>query len=195
MSHEPLGQVIAVETWQQRTTIGISKVWNANPEFLYVWTSLLVLLCKMLVVIYTVKVVYSFVCRKCSTSCCIGDALMNPLNLWCIILLSHNGYPMFCVATGLKRHDVYLLHCCLIRLYVVLNPERFVLHVCHSFYCLIWQTQLKKFTFNVARTHAHAHTFVPVRFAERLVYSIPGRCNMTQNFIPLRLISFQWAAW
>lgn len=84
----------------------------------------------MLVVFYTVKILYSCVCMKCSTSYSIGDALTNQLNLSCMILLSHNGYlGVFCIATGIKHHDIYLLQCCLIRLYVVLNPERFFLHV------------------------------------------------------------------
>jgi hypothetical protein len=84
----------------------------------------------MFVVFYTVKIVYICVCINCSTSYCLGDALTNPLNV-CIILLSHNGYLLiFCIAKGIKHHDIYLLQCCLICLYVVLNPERFFLHIC-----------------------------------------------------------------
>ena len=85
----------------------------------------------MFVVFYTVKILYICVFMNCSTSYCLGDTLqIHGMCDVCNILLSHNGYLLiFCITKGLKCHDMYLLQCCLICLYIVLNPERFFLHI------------------------------------------------------------------
>ena len=155
---------------------------------------------------------------NCSTSYCLGDALqIHGMCDVCIILLSHNGYLLiFCITKGLKCHDMYLLQCCLICLYIVLNPERFFLHI-----YVIPSIALFEVSANdknalpvpyVAHTHTHTHTHTHkhtdthtrartharsclfFRLSESLVCKILGCCNMTQNFIPRRMRSVQCVA-
>jgi len=65
--------------------------------------------------------------------------------------------------SNVKRLDMSLLQCCLIRLYSVLNPERFFLHAyVILFHCLIWNIcQWAKCTTCFAfSTNTNTHIFV-----------------------------------
>jgi len=119
----------------------------------------------------------------------------------CIILLSHNGYRLiFCIAKGLKCHDMYLLQCCLICLYIVLNPERFFLHIYVIPSIALFKTFVSERNSlpipHVAHTHTHTHihSYLFFRLSETLVCNILGCSNMTQNFIPRRMRSVQCTA-
>jgi len=83
-----------------------------------------------------------------------------------------------------------MLQRCLICLYVVLNHERFFLHVYVIPSIALLETSANERNAlpvpRVARTHTHTHSCLFFRLSERLVYNIPGCCNMTQNFIPGR---------
>ena len=152
----------------------------------------------MFVVFYTVKTAYICAIMNCSTYYYLRDALMNPLNVWCMYSTVSYGYLLvFYIAKGIKYHDIYLIQCPLIRLYVVLNRER-VLHVCVIRSIALFETSASER--NVlpvphVHTHTHTHSCLLFRLPERLVYNIPACCNMTQNLIPGRLRSVQWAAW
>ena len=147
---------------------------------------------------------------NCSTSYCLGDALqIHGMCDVCNILLSQNGYLLiFCITKGLKCHDMYLLECCLICLYIVLNPERFFLHIYAIPSIALFEASAsdrnalpiphvahtQTLTHTCARACTHARSCLFFRLSESLECNILGCCNMTQNFIPRRMRSVQCVA-
>jgi len=109
----------------------------------------------------------------------------------CVILLSHNGYLLiFFIAKGIKCHDMYLLQCCLICLYIVLNTERFFLHIyVIPSIALFEASASERNALPVPHVHTHTHILTFSSNYQR------GCCNTTQNFIPRRMRSVQCVAW
>jgi len=100
----------------------------------------------------------------------------------CVILLSHNGYLLiFSIAKGIKCRDMYLLQCCLICLYIVLNPERFFLHIYVIPSIALFEASASERNAlpvpHVAHAHTHTHILTFSSNYQR------GCCNTTQNFI------------
>ena len=103
---------------------------------------------------------------------------------YCLIWLP----SCFYIARGIKCHDIYLIKCCLICLYVVLNLERFFLHVYVIPSIALFETSASERNAqpipHVVRarahthTHTHTHSCLFFRLSERLVYNIPGCCKI-----------------
>ena len=71
--------------------------------------------------------------------------------------VSYGYLFVFCIAKGIKCHDIYLIQCCLIHLYVVLNLERF-LHVYVIPSIALFETSASvRNVPHVAHVHTHAH--------------------------------------